>query len=292
MSEFSPFVIKALVDVITGGSANDIQPPVGRYRSGSQIEQFFLDCGLDMRVGSASRVPAATDFLRGVAFHDPPALTRVLLRAADPRDYLDDAEKGRAVLARLNAALEADGHAISIMGGKPELVTRTASGAIVSAVAEKTAVLDFDTVQRDIARAQKGLSDDPEDTITAACSLIESVCRSILIELGLPLPPKKDIDGLIRAVQEPLGLSPGKANLLPEIEADVRQVLGGLTSVAKGIGALRTHGGDAHGREKGFRRLDARIARLSVNAAGSLALFLIETWEQRQHRALPLREVA
>ena len=89
-----------------------------------------------------------------------------------------------------------------------------------------------------------------------------------------------------------MGLSPGKTNLPPEIEADVRQVLGGLTSVAKGIGALRTHGGDAHGREKGFRRLDARIARLSVNAAGSLALFLIETWEQRQHRALPLREVA
>ena len=158
-----------------------------------------------MRVGSASRVPATTDFLRGVVFHDPPALTRVLLRVADSRDYLDHPAKGQAVLARLNAALEVDGHAVSIVGGKPELVTRTASGAIVNAVAEKTAVLDFDTVQRDIARAQKGLSDDPEDTITAACSLIESVCRSILIELGLPLPPKKDIDGLIRAVQEPLG---------------------------------------------------------------------------------------
>ncbi len=292
MTSFSPFVLKALVDVITGGRPNDNQPPIGRYRSGPEIEQFFLDCGLDMRVGSSSRVPTTMEFLRSVAIQDPDALTRVLVRVADPRDYLDDPAKGQAVLARLNAALEADGHAISVVGGKPELVTRAASGAIVSAVAEKTAVLDFDTVQRDIARAQKGLSDDPEDTITAACSLIESVCRSILIELGLPLPPKKDIDGLIRAVQEPLGLSPGKTNLPPEIEADVRQVLGGLTSVAKGIGALRTHGGDAHGREKGFRRLDARIARLSVNAAGSLALFLIGTWEQRQHRALPLREVA
>jgi hypothetical protein len=59
--------------------------------------------------------------------------------------------------------------------------------------------------------------------------------------------------------------------------------------VAKGIGALRTHGGDAHGRERGFRRIDARIARLGINAAGSVALFFIETWEQQQHRALPLR---
>jgi hypothetical protein len=67
-------------------------------------------------------------------------------------------------------------------------------------------------------------------------------------------------------------------------------VLGGLTSVAKGIGALCTHGGDAHGREKGYRRIDSRIARFGINAASSIALFLIETWERQQHRALPLRK--
>jgi hypothetical protein len=130
---------------------------------------------------------------------------------------------------------------------------------------------------------------ESSDAVTAACSLIESVCRSILIELKLELPPKKDIDGLVRAVQGPLGLSPGRTDIPTEIEADVRQVLGGLTSVAKGIGALRTHGGDAHGRERGFRRIDARIARMAINAAGSLALFFIETWEQQQGRVLPLR---
>jgi hypothetical protein len=143
-------------------------------------------------------------------------------------------------------------------------------------------------VQLEIARALHSAQNDPEDAVTAACSLIEAVCRSILIELGLPLPAKKDIDGLIRAVQEPLGLSPGRMDLPAEIEADVRQVLGGLTSVAKGIGALRTHGGDAHGREKGYRRLDGRIAKLAINAAGCLAMFFIETWEQKQHRALRL----
>ena len=40
-----------MVDVITGGSANDPTPPVGIYRSGPQIEQFFLDCGLNMSIG-------------------------------------------------------------------------------------------------------------------------------------------------------------------------------------------------------------------------------------------------
>ena len=196
------------------------------------------------------------------------------------------------MVACLNAALKADGFAVSLVGGKAELVQRNASGAVVMAVAAKIAVLDFDTVQRDIARAQKSLTDDSEDAVTAACSLIESVCRSIIVELGRPLPAKKDIDGLMKATQDALNLSPGRADLPPEIEQDVRQILGGLTSISKGVGALRTHGGDAHGRERGFKRIDARIARVCLNTASSLALFLIETWEQQQHRALPLREVA
>lgn len=290
MPQFSAFIIGALAEVITGGSGmgNDMTEPVGIYRSGTRIQQFFLDCGIDMSIGGSSRVPATQEALRR-AFHDEQAIVRIILRVADPRDYLNQPEKGRAVVERLNAALEADGLAVTIVNGRPQLVERQASGVVVSAFAEKTAILDFDTVQRDIARALASAADDPEDAATAASSLIESVCRSILVELGLPMPPKKDIDGLIRAVQEPLGLSPGRTDLPSEIEGDIRQVLGGLTSVAKGVGSLRTHAGDAHGRERGYRRIDARIARLSLNAAATIALFLIETWERQQHRALPLR---
>ncbi|WP_237914861.1 abortive infection family protein [Acetobacter senegalensis] len=290
-NKFSPFVIKALVDTITGGAGNDNTPPIGVYRSGPQIEQFFLNCGLDMRIGASSRVPATTDFLRRVANHpDGNAevyLTRIIEQVCDPRTYLEHPDRATAVRERLNKALGADQLAVVIVGGKAVLTERQGAGGIVEPFIKKVATLDFDTVQMEIARALPNLESDPEDAVTAACSLIEAVCRSILVELALPLPPKKDIDGLIRAVQIPLGLSPGRTDLPSEIEADIRQTLSGLTSVAKGIGALRTHGGDAHGREKGFRRIDARIARLAINAASSLALFLIETWERQEHRTLP-----
>jgi hypothetical protein len=289
---FSPFVIKALVDTITGGGGNDPTPPIGIYRSGPKIEQFFLDCGIDMRIGQGSRLPATTEALRSAArqHNGDELLIRALIRVADPRDYLADESKGHAVVDHLNRVLEADGFAIAIVNGKAHLVPRDAASAAVTAFTTKVRILDFDTVELDIARALANTANDAEDAVTAACSLLESVCRSILIELGLPLPPKKDVDGLIRAVQEPLNLSPGRTDLPAEVEQDVRQVLGGLTSVAKGIGALRTHAGDAHGRERGFKRIDARIARLAITSASSLALFLIETWEQQQHRALPLRD--
>ena len=111
--------------------------------------------------------------------------------------------------------------------------------------------------------------------------------RSILVELGEPFPPKKDIQGLYNAVKWPLALSPDRSDIDPLIANDVRQILSGLATVIAGVGSLRTHGGDAHGREKGYARIDARIARLSIHSASTTSLFLIETW-QRKFPARPL----
>lgn len=288
-SPFSPYVIKALVDTITGGGGNDPTPPIGIYRSGPKIEQFFLDCGVDMRIGASSRVPATTEALRRLAPQGDGSerIKQVILKVCDPREYLAEPEKAVSVREHINRALEPDGLSITIVSGKAHLIKREAKGTIIEPFISKVETLDFDTVQMEIARALPSIEEDPEDAVTAACSLIEAVCRSILVELDEPFPSKKDIDGLLKAVQKPLGLSPGRPDLPAEIEQDVRQILGGLTSVAKGIGSLRTHGGDAHGREKGFRRIDARIARLALNSASSIAMFLIETWERKEHRALP-----
>ncbi len=290
-THFSPFIIKSLVDAITGGAGQgpDMEVPIGIYRSGPKLVQFFLDCGLNLEIGPVSRVPATTDLLRAAASRPDgeEVIKRVMLKVCDPREYLREPDKAAAVREHVNRALEPEGLALVLVGGRVHLTERTASRTIVEPFASKVAILNFDTVQVEIARALLNLTDDPEDAVTAACSLIEAVCRSILIEMNLPLPPRKDIEGVLRAVQQPLGLAPGRSDLEPEIEQDVRQILSGLTSVAKGVGALRTHGGDAHGREKGFRRIDPRIAQLAVNAASTIALFLIETWEKQQRRALP-----
>ena len=53
------------------------------------------------------------------------------------------------------------------------------------------------------------------------------------------------------------------------------------SNVIAGIGALRTHVGTAHGRERGYRRADERIARLAVNSACAVGLFIVETWEKK-----------
>lgn len=152
---------------------------------------------------------------------------------------------------------------------------------VLKKLSQTAEIYKLDTVSRDLERAVKSIKTDPESAVTSACSTLESVARSILIELELELPKKKDLKALFNAVKEPLGLSPGRTDINMLIADDVRKIFSGLSTVVEGISALRTHGGDAHGREKGYARIDQRIASLAVHSASSIALFLLETWNRK-----------
>jgi len=278
----SPQAIDALAEIISGGGGNDPTPSIGIYRSGPKIEKFMRACNVEFSV-SGSRVPSlVTRLIEINNGHEPEkALPRIIEAAADPRDFTNDLPRHAAVLDHLNRVLRYDGFELQQQGTRVRLVVAGHGTPVVEQLSGIVETISFDTVQRDLDRALASIEADPEDAITAACSTVESVCRSILIELGEPLPAKKDVQGLFNAVKGPLGLSPDRSDLDPLIAGDVRTTLGGLATVIQGVGALRTHAGDAHGRERGYTRVDARIGRLAIHAASTVALFLIETWQRK-----------
>lgn len=116
------------------------------------------------------------------------------------------------------------------------------------------------------------LTDDPEGAITSARTLLESVCLHILDSLGKSIDHKGDLPALYKATAAELELAPKK-----EDEAAIRQILGSCAGLAQGVATLRNQFGDAHGRlaEDSQRR----VAHLAANAAGTLAIFLIESFE-------------
>ncbi|HYE03479.1 MAG TPA: abortive infection family protein [Phycisphaerales bacterium] len=127
---------------------------------------------------------------------------------------------------------------------------------------------------------------DPQGAITAARTVLESVCKFILDQSKTPYKENADLPDLYKAVAGLLQLSPqGYA------ESVFKQILGGCFSVIEGLGALRNRLGDAHGKGAAIPRPQPRHAQLAVNLAGAAAVFLIETWEARQVKAcavLPL----
>jgi Abortive infection C-terminus len=275
--------IDALAEVISGGPAGSPGPSVGLYRQGWRLSQFFGSFGIEFPLQGNSRVTATkAAVVSAVARPDADkVLKRIIERAADPRDFVHEPGKLDAVLYYLNGHLIFDDLKLEKHGLKVRLISTGQDASVIADLSSVIEEIDFDTVRRDFDRAIRSAEADPEDAITAACSVIESMCRSILVELGLPIPTRKDVSGLYQAVRVPLGLAPEKDGLPDEVETDVRSILGGLNTVVNGIGALRTHAGDAHGRERGYRRVDPRIARLAVHSASSVSLFLVETWQKK-----------
>ncbi|MBE3098353.1 MAG: abortive infection family protein [Planctomycetes bacterium] len=123
-------------------------------------------------------------------------------------------------------------------------------------------------------KALERRSDDPEGAITTARSLLETTCKHILDEGGVKYDEVSDLPKLYRLVAETLNLSPSQ-----HTETVFKQILGGCWSVVEGLGTLRNRLSDAHGKGKAAAKPAARHAGLAVNLAGSMASFLIETWE-------------
>jgi Abortive infection C-terminus len=133
------------------------------------------------------------------------------------------------------------------------------------------------TVETEFKRAYDSIESDPPQAVTAACSILEALCKNYL-EIEKEEGPNKQVLGsLFPQVMTHLGLSPKDI-----VDDDLKQILSGIYSIATGVAALRTHAGSAHGRsDKKSYKMGPRHARLAVHSAHTLTMFILETWEAR-----------
>lgn len=271
--KFSPQYIDALAECITGGSGWSKTPSIGLYRTAYQIVKFFRSIGYDISAVEGSRVPFTQDLLNQInreenGFEEIVEITKKIL---DPRDYIDREDKLESVINYLNRFLKYDGLEIIKTGVSYNLV-EAGGTAPVAEVFGKTA-LTLPNVRADFERAIKSIDEDAEGAITSACSTLESVAKSILDGIGKPYPKDQSIQPLVFAVLKELDLAPDQYS-----EAEIKRILGGLFNIAAGIGVLKTKYGDAHGKGREIKELLPRYARLAVNSASTVGLFLLETY--------------
>ena len=118
---------------------------------------------------------------------------------------------------------------------------------------------------------------DPEGAITAARSLLETVCKFILDEEHVTYSDTMDLPGLYQLTANKLKLAPSQ-----HTEEIFKRVLGSCQNVVEGLGTLRNKLSDSHGKSKQAVKPAARHAELAVNLAGTMATFLVATWEARK----------
>jgi len=136
----------------------------------------------------------------------------------------------------------------------------------------------YEAAAHDFNRALEYVETDAEQALGSASSTLESLSKAILDKFDEPCPKDESLAPIVRLVFKKMDLSP-EAHADP----DIKRVLGGLLNSALGIGVLRTKYSGFHGKsgEQKRKRLSGRHARLAVNAAATVGLFLVETYLER-----------
>jgi hypothetical protein len=149
-----------------------------------------------------------------------------------------------------------------------------------STISEGLRSFDEEGVHSIWSKALERRATDPEGAITAARTLLETVCKHILDSSGIEYDSKKiELSELYKLTSTELNLSPSQ-----HTQEVFKQILGGCSGVISGLGTLRNRLGDAHGQGKLQVRPAPRHAELAVNLSGSVALFLVSTFKEQLER--------
>jgi hypothetical protein len=129
---------------------------------------------------------------------------------------------------------------------------------------------------------EASLESDPELAIGTAKEFVETICKTILRELGDSLSGAVDLPQLVKQVREKLDLLPQNIPEKARGAETVKRILSNLGTVAQGIAELRGLYGSGHGKKAKVKGLQPRHARLAVGAAYTLPVFLFETYQERR----------
>jgi hypothetical protein len=248
----------------------------GYYYHHHTLNSVFYDAGAVGDVPEGNCQKKVTDWLIREGRANPNFAISILGKVIEefmdgdmPRNS-NDKQKDRQ---RLEAALAKYGLAYGV-GGRIYGASVTVPSR---SLGEKLRELSISEIDEEFARALRTVDADPPAAVTAACAIVESLCKAYIAEHDLTPPTSPTVKPLWAVVSKDLRLSPESVK-----DDDLKRILTGLSSIVDGVGAFRTHAGSAHGQGPTLYKAAPRHARLTVHAAHTLCLFVIETWQERK----------
>jgi len=136
---------------------------------------------------------------------------------------------------------------------------------------------DIPAVEVEFNRALENVNSEPREAVSAACNILESMFKVYITDEGLDMPQKQDIQNIWKVVRSDLGFDPSSIQ-----DNDLKKILSGMLSIVDGIGAFRTHASSAHGQGRKLYNIKPRHAHLAIHSAHTIALFILETWNEKK----------
>jgi hypothetical protein len=123
--------------------------------------------------------------------------------------------------------------------------------------------------------------EDPALAIGTAKELVETCCKTILKARGITVPGRPDLPQLVKLTVKELRLTPDNIPEKAKAAETIKKLLSNLATITGGVAELRNLYGTGHGREARSVGMTSRHAKLAVGSASTLAVFLMETHQER-----------
>ena len=133
-------------------------------------------------------------------------------------------------------------------------------------------------IEQQIDAIENALESVPDFAFDLSKTLIESVCKTVLADIGQPANPNWDAPRLLKEATNRLNLLPRNHPDPAKASDSVEKTLRGMLQTIQGLCELRNNYGMAsHGRDAFSARLDIRQATLAAQAADTIVSFLYRT---------------
>jgi len=145
-------------------------------------------------------------------------------------------------------------------------------------VGARAAVLDgpiAESIEQQIRAIESALDSVPDFAFDLSKTLVESVCKTVLADIGQPADPNWDAPKLFRETTNRLALLPPNHPDAAKARDSVEKTIRGLFQTIQGLCELRNgYGMASHGRDGFSARLGLRQATLAAQAADTIVSFL------------------
>ena len=194
------------------------------------------------------------------------------------------ADEAKALLDMYNHELASEGYKITKKNSNFGNIWYVAEGInpeTIDALEEiqKIDILSKQHVILQISRMKDNIESDPELAIGTAKEFVETISKTILEKLDIPFVTNTEIHKLVRLVIKelnPLGLDSEDGRMM-DLQ---KKFSGSISTVIISLAELRNKHGTGHGKVADHVPVDPEAARLAVNCASTIGLFMIKAFEK------------
>jgi hypothetical protein len=140
---------------------------------------------------------------------------------------------------------------------------------------------DEEAIREHLRRIDNGPDRDPAAAIGSSKELLETTCKVILDDYGVPYTRRDDVMTLFKATAKALAIRPEDIAEGKRGSDAAQRTVRSLVPMVQGLAELRNEFGLGHGRST-RSRVPVRYARLAFNATVAIVEFLLETWHIRK----------